>query len=205
MNDIVIVALWGGYCALHSILISITVTQWVSRHLKEYYAFYRLFYVVVSFVLLVPLIRFTSELEGADVFTYASPLAVIRSALLIGSLVLFFWAFFFDYDALSFFGIRQILNFRNVKKTEEPQGLKKNGLLGIIRHPMYLMLLIYLWCQIDNMIDLEVTIVLTIYVIIGTKLEEKKLMLEFGELYAAYQHEVPMLVPSVNLLKKKIE
>jgi len=37
--------------------------------------------------------------------------------------------------------------------------------------------------------------VLTAYIIIGTRLEEKKLVLEFGESYTKYQHEVPMLIP----------
>jgi protein-S-isoprenylcysteine O-methyltransferase Ste14 len=32
-------------------------------------------------------------------------------------------------------------------------------------------------------------------VIIGTQLEEKKLVAEFGDTYVTYQHEVPMLIP----------
>ncbi len=45
------------------------------------------------------------------------------------------------------------------------------------------------------MADLVVNIVLTIYVCIGTLLEEKKLVLEFGDSYITYQKEVPMLIP----------
>jgi protein-S-isoprenylcysteine O-methyltransferase Ste14 len=112
-----------------------------------------------------------------------------------GSLLIFFWAFFFNYDSLSFFGIRQILNFGKVKKIDTSEEIKKSGLLGVIRHPMYLALIIYLWCQAFSMADIVVNIVLTIYVIIGTSLEEKKLVLEFGDAYRKYQQEVPMLIP----------
>ena len=60
---------------------------------------------------------------------------------------------------------------------------------------MYLALIIYLWSQTFRVADIVVNIVLTIYVIIGTVLEEKKLVLEFGDAYRKYQQEVPMLVP----------
>jgi protein-S-isoprenylcysteine O-methyltransferase Ste14 len=108
---------------------------------------------------------------------------------------MFFYAFFFNYDSLSFFGIRQILNFRKEKKINPEEGIKRNGLLGLMRHPMYLALIIYLWCQTFRMVDIVVNALLTIYVIIGTILEERKLVLEFGDAYTKYQNEVPMLIP----------
>jgi len=40
-----------------------------------------------------------------------------------------------------------------------------------------------------------INVVLTVYVVIGTKLEEKKLVLEYGDKYIKYQQEVPMLIP----------
>jgi protein-S-isoprenylcysteine O-methyltransferase Ste14 len=111
------------------------------------------------------------------------------------SLLLFFWAFFFDYDSLSFFGIRQILNFAKPKTAAPPAELKRKGLLGMVRHPMYLALILYLWCQTFRMMDLVVNTFLTMYVLVGTWLEERKLVLEFGEAYHRYQKQVPMLIP----------
>ena len=60
---------------------------------------------------------------------------------------------------------------------------------------MYFALIVYLWCQIFTVTDIIVNIILTIYIIMGTILEEKKLVLEFGDSYAKYQQEVPMLIP----------
>jgi protein-S-isoprenylcysteine O-methyltransferase Ste14 len=116
---------------------------------------------------------------------------------------MFFWAFFFDYDALSFFGIRQIMNFGKIKKINPSEELKKNGLLGITRHPMYFALIIYLWCQTFGILDIIVNTILTIYVVIGTFLEEKKLVLDFGDAYVKYQREVPMLIPFIKIKKTK--
>ena len=130
---------------------------------------------------------------------------IVRYVLMSGSLLMFFWAFFFDYDSLSFFGIRQALNFGKIKKINPSEDVKKNGLLGIIRHPMYLAVMIILWCQIFTMSDIIVSTILTIYIIIATRLEEKKLVSEFGDAYINYQQQVPMFIPfSKNKVRKFI-
>ena len=66
---------------------------------------------------------------------------------------------------------------------------------------MYLCLIIYLWSQTFRLIDIVVNSILTVYVLIGTILEEKKLVLEFGDYYIKYQQEVPMLIPFTKKLK----
>jgi methanethiol S-methyltransferase len=64
---------------------------------------------------------------------------------------------------------------------------------------MYFAVIIFLWCQTYRWSDVVTNTVLTAYVIIGTLLEERKLVLEFGEAYIAYQQEVPMLIPFTKL------
>jgi len=193
MKYLMLAFIWAAYCSLHSFLISTRFTKLIARLLKGCYAFYRLCYVVLSIVLLVPLIKYTAHADNAAPLAYATPLNILRYVLIVGSLMMFGWAFLFNYDCLSFFGIRQILTFRQQDKSSK--AISKKGLLGIVRHPMYLALIIYLWCQVFSVVDLIIAAVLTIYVIIGTFLEERKLVLEFGDSYAKYQQEVPMLIP----------
>ncbi len=196
MKYVQVALLWTAYCALHSYLISTGFTNLLVRSLKKYYAFYRISYVLFSLALLIPLINYTGRLDPELIVTDGFALNLVRRLLAAGSLVMFFWAFFFNYDSLSFFGIRQILNFGKPQTTTTPgEGIRRNGLLGIMRHPMYFSLIIYLWCQTYKLVDIVVNTVLTIYVIVGTILEEKKLVLEFGDTYVKYQQEVPMLIP----------
>jgi methanethiol S-methyltransferase len=195
MEYLFVASVWVAYCALHSYLISIGFTNLMIRLLKNYYAFYRLFYILFSLALLIPLINFTGQFNTNIVITNDYPLSIVRYVLMYGSLLMFFIAFFFNYDSLSFFGIRQIMNFGKVKKANPSEDIRRSGLLGIMRHPMYLALIIYLWSQTYRVMDIVTNSVLTIYVIIGTKLEEKKLVLEFGDTYIKYQQEVPMLIP----------
>lgn len=193
--------MWIAYCLLHSFLISTSFTNMMIRLLKNYYAFYRIFFISISAVLLIPLISYTDKLDSNIIITYNPPLNIIQYILIIGSLSMFFWAFFFSYDSLSFFGIRQILNFGKEKKINPSEDLKRNGLLGVVRHPMYFALIVYLWCGVFTVSNIIVNIVLTIYVIMGTILEEKKLILEFGDAYVKYQQEVPMLIPFIKKVK----
>jgi methanethiol S-methyltransferase len=205
MKYLLIALLWAGYCALHSYLISIGFTTLMNRLLKKYYAFYRLFYVLISLFLLIPLINYTGQSDHNVIIIYGHYLDILRHILIYGSLIMFFRAFFFDYDSLSFFGIRQILDVGKTKEIKPSNEIKKSGLLGIMRHPMYLALIIYLWCQTSKMADIVVNIVLTIYIIIGTILEEKKLVLEFGETYIQYQNEVPMIIPFTKVRQRHKE
>jgi methanethiol S-methyltransferase len=194
MKYLYITILWAAYCALHSYLISIGFTSFLSRQLKHYYAFFRVFYIAVSTVLLIPLLNYSTQIDTQILFVDGLTLSIVRKVLTAVSLLIFFWAFFFDYDSLSFFGIRQMLNFRKTAEAHPPE-LKRSGLLGIMRHPMYFALIIFLWSGTYRMVDIVVNCILTLYVIIGTILEERKLLLEFGDVYKKYQCEVPMLIP----------
>lgn len=193
MKYLVIGFLWAAYCALHSFLISTSFTKLMARLLKKYYAFYRLFFNIISIILLIPLIKFTAHQDNNIIITYTPALNIIRYILITCTLLIFISPFLFNYDILSFFGIRQIFNFG--KKDDTSREINKTGLLGIVRHPMYFALIIYLWCQTFRIADIVVNTVLTIYIIIGTLLEEKKLVLEYGDSYIKYQKEVPMLIP----------
>jgi methanethiol S-methyltransferase len=201
MKFFLISLIWTGYCSLHSYLISIRFTRQMKRILKSYYAFYRLFYVLISTVLLFPVFYYTGQLESEVIITYHPPWSMVRDAFIICSLLIFLKAFIFDYDSLSFLGIRQIVNFGKKNAIQE-EGIKKSGLLGIVRHPMYSATILFLWCQTFRLSDIVANTVLTAYVIIGTMLEERKLVLEFGAPYVQYQKEVPMLIPFTKLKSK---
>ena len=73
MEYIFTASLWIGYCALHSYLISIGFTNLMIRLLGNYYAFYRLFYIFISLVLLIPLIKYTGQADTRIIITYEYP------------------------------------------------------------------------------------------------------------------------------------
>jgi methanethiol S-methyltransferase len=143
----------------------------------------------------LPVLNYPGQSDTNVSIVFGHFLNILRNDLIYGSLLMFFLVFFFDYDSISFFGIRQILNFLKTKELKPLNEIKKSRMLGIIRHPMYLALINCLWWQTFKMAEIVVNTVLMIYIIIGTILEKKKLVLEFGETYIQYQKKVPMLIP----------
>ena len=194
MKDLYIGLIWAAYCIIHSYLISIRFTHKMKNWLKDYYAFYRLFYVILSFFLLIPVLYYTRLWASPAIFTYGFVGSAIRYILMGMAVFIFIKAFLIDYDLLTFAGIRQLMQFRKTEK-QQPASIKKTGLLGIVRHPLYLGVIIFIWCNTFSTTDIVINSVLTIYIFIGTLLEEKKLILEFGDSYIQYQKDVPMIVP----------
>lgn len=65
-----------------------------------------------------------------------------------------------------------------------------------VRHPLYLFSLILIWATPDMSSDrLLFNVLWTSWIVLGSYLEERDLVAEFGERYQAYQQTVPMLLP----------
>lgn len=65
-----------------------------------------------------------------------------------------------------------------------------------IRHPLYFFILVMVWSCPDLTTDrLLFNILFTAWIVLGTLLEERDLVAEFGRTYLNYQSKVPMLIP----------
>jgi len=64
-----------------------------------------------------------------------------------------------------------------------------------VRHPWYFLGLVIIWTREMNAAFLLTAVTLTLYLFIGSRQEEKKLVACFGEQYRKYQVSVPGLVP----------
>ena len=73
-----------------------------------------------------------------------------------------------------------------------------------VRHPLYFFTLVMIWSSPDLTLDrLLFNVLFTGWIVVGTRLEERDLVAEFGEHYRAYQRHVPMLIPH-KLIKKDV-
>jgi protein-S-isoprenylcysteine O-methyltransferase Ste14 len=87
---------------------------------------------------------------------------------------------------------------------EAKQGhLVISGLYRYIRHPLYTAGLIFIWLlPLMTVNILTINISLTLYILIGTYFEERKLRAEFGRGYIDYAAVTPMFIPFLKGNKK---
>jgi protein-S-isoprenylcysteine O-methyltransferase Ste14 len=65
-----------------------------------------------------------------------------------------------------------------------------------VRHPLYFSVLVLIWTALDLTADrLLFNLLWTAWIVVGTWLEERNLVHEFGDVYRDYQRSVPMLLP----------
>jgi protein-S-isoprenylcysteine O-methyltransferase Ste14 len=191
---IVLAILWIAFCVLHSGLISITFTSFIKQKIGDSYRFYRLFYNIFSIATLIPVLVYTASIKQPPFFVWDGYLLPVKYGLLFVGILCFVMGAI-RYNFSQFFGFAQIKDGKNHKLINKTGKLSSRGILGVVRHPFYAGIFPLIWSNNLNITGLIVNIILSIYVLIGTLLEERKLILEFGDAYRAYQQKVSMLFP----------
>ncbi|MGA1862670.1 isoprenylcysteine carboxylmethyltransferase family protein [Deferribacter thermophilus] len=189
------------YLILYSVLHSVLADDVL---MKRYYYkwWYRFFYVLISSVLLIP--AWIIYVKLPKIYFFNPPVYVKAFLYLIDLLALAFGYYASkSYDNSSFLGIKQVKNFikygiRDVKPEEK---FVKNGALKFVRHPYYFTAIILLWFRPMYYKDLVVSVIFTIYLVVGAINEERKLIRKFGEEYIKYKKDVSMLIPFIKRSK----
>lgn len=100
----------------------------------------------------------------------------------------------------SFFGLEQLINPRKDSSTP----LVTKGLYRYVRHPLYVAGLLLIWLTPLMTRNLLFAILgLTLYLLSGAYFEERKLLREFGDIYAEYRRRTPMLIPGFHIPSKQ--
>lgn len=188
------IALWGF---LHSLLASNKVKIFFRRVLSEnIMRFYRLLYNIFAAISFLPILYLMITLPDSVLYQVPAPLNILMR---LGQAISLFFLFaaLLQTDILSFAGLRQVFE-------EEKKGaLMTGGLYRFVRHPLYTFSLLILWLSPTMSINsFIVYLALTIYVLVGIKFEERKLIREFGQQYVNYRAVTPMLIPGKNIFLK---
>jgi protein-S-isoprenylcysteine O-methyltransferase Ste14 len=196
MNTILLCLLWIFWCALHSLLIDPFVTNSVKRQFPHWFRYYRLFYNGFSLLTITPLVVITHMTRGPVVFSWDG-YAVIWRGLLLVSALSFFKAGANHYDLHHFIGIRQLKTGEAHTLLSDSEDFIAYGVFGITRHPWYLGSILLVWSMLQNygFVEILVAAILSGYLVVGTLLEERKILAEYGESYRSYQQKVSILIP----------
>ena len=183
---------WTLFGLLHSVLAGVKLKNRLERVMGRYYRYYRLLYTCLAFLELgLILVYQTSHasillFSSQVVFVAGIPLAAI-GIYIMGICIKKYFANLSGIDVFT--------------KDEQPMVLEISGLHRYMRHPLYAGTLLFMWSLFllfPYLSNLIACVVSTAYVLIGISLEEKKLVMEYGERYVLYARKTPKLIPFLH-------
>ncbi len=99
------------------------------------------------------------------------------------------------YDLGRFGGLTQIRLARAGVAEPEDEPLRLDGPHRWVRHPLYLGAYLILWGAAQTEFGLATAVWGSLYLAIGTRFEERKLLRLYGDAYADYRRKVPAVIP----------
>jgi protein-S-isoprenylcysteine O-methyltransferase Ste14 len=193
LKYLLLVLAWTAYCTLHSAMISESATGFLKRRLGDRFRFYRLFFNAIAMLTLIPVLWYARSLRQDAIIRWEG-VWLVPKYLLLACGILLVVAGGTHYSLGQFVGISQ-LRGASSRGIATGGGIDSTGVLGLVRHPWYTAVVLLLWAGDLDMSALVSNGVLTIYIVVGTLLEERKLVHEFGDAYSSYQARVSMFVP----------
>ena len=176
----------------HSVMARPAFKRWWTRIIPP--AMERSTYVLASSLILFLLFWLWEPLQSAVWHvTPAWAVAGLWAVFGVGWLIVLVSTHLINHFDL--FGLRQVfLNFTGQSYTPVP--FRTRWLYRVVRHPIMLGFLIAFWATpMMTQGHLFFSAVVTAYVLVALKFEERDLVASHGESYSTYQRQVRMLVP----------
>ena len=191
--DLLLLAgIWLLYFLIHSILASLTVKRFIAGWRPGFMPYYRLLFNASALVLLVPPLYLIFVDGGEPVWSWTGAMAIIANGLALLALFGFFYSLRY-YDGAEFLGMRQIRD--REERVEDQERFRISPLHRYVRHPWYFLGLVLIWTRDMPPAMLLTGIFATLYFFMGSRLEERKLVTYYGDVYREYLKRVPAIIP----------
>lgn len=183
---------WALYALVHSAFASLAVKRWVARCWPAAMPLYRLGYNAFALLALLPLAWLVVAWRGPWLWQWSGPLAWVANALALAALAGFAWSLRY-YDTGVFSGLVQWRGRRAAIDDDERFTL--SPLHRYVRHPWYALALVIAWTRDMDEVRLVSAVCVSLYLWLGSLLEERKLLQLHGDVYARYRRRVNGLIP----------
>lgn len=189
---LILVLAWVVYFGIHSWLASLQLKRYVADHHPRFMPAYRLWFNGLALLLLVPPLWLTYTLPGPMLWEWTGMAWWVANGMALLALAGVFWSLR-DYDGSEFLGLRQWRG--RVATVEDQEEFRISTLHRFVRHPWYSLSLVLIWTRDMDLPFFISAILITLYFIIGSRLEERKLVIYHGDRYRRYRELVPALLP----------
>ncbi len=181
-----------AYFILHSLAASIIMKQRVASHWPNVMPYYRLAFNALAIVLSLPLLFVMFLYPGNSLWQWHGLGFYLTSAMALLAVIGFFYSLKY-YDLSEFWGTRQLKERNN--SVHDQENFHISPMHRYVRHPWYFFALVIIWTRDVSTIQLLVYLLVTAYFVIGSRMEERKLIAYHGEVYQRYQEQVAAVFP----------
>ena len=188
----ILLVVWLVYFALHSALASLTVKTWMATRHPNLMPGYRIGFNTIATLALLPILWFLYNNPGLEIWRWSGRWAYLANGLALAAVAGFLYTLR-DYDGSEFLGLRQWFN--QTRSVEDQESFHLTSAHRFVRHPWYFFSLVILWTRDMNEAMLLSALLMTAYFIVGSRMEERKLITYHGERYRRYREKVAGLVP----------
>lgn len=176
---------------MRSLLATLRLKQWIERKVQAAARTYRLAYNLLALMLLVPILMLARAHPGPLLWQWHGAARWLGYTLMLIALAGFIIASR-DYDIAAFLGLPRL---RSPAAAISEPPFRIGRVHRYVRHPWYSCGLIPVWTQPMTASWLVSSVVITLYVLLGARLEEAKLIALYGEAYRRYRARIPAFVP----------
>ncbi len=192
VSYLIVSGVFLAYFVLHSLAASLAVKKWVARRWPQAMSFYRLAFNALAMLLTLPLLAVMFLYPGEPLWQWQGIGFYLTSALALLAVAGFVYSLR-HYDLAEFWGTRQLKE--NNSSVHDQETFHISPLHRYVRHPWYFFALVIIWTRDISSVQLLVYSLVTAYFILGSMLEEKKLIAYHGEVYRKYQQKVAGVIP----------
>lgn len=199
MNEALInaglILLWGF---IHSILARPFAKKAIAKIAGD--DFVKLVYITIAGITQCLLLYFWQPLSGVVWETHGIVFWILTVLFFASLSMVFISSLILDY--MEVLGIRKIIRRMRNEPDKSPDLIVK-GPYAFTRNPVYLSTIFFLWVgPVMTMNRLEFAVIGTVYVLIGTYLEDRDTKKAMGESYKRYSENVPLIIPRLTPWKQ---
>lgn len=186
--------LWAIFGIVHSFFAAGKVKRYVMERMRGNARYYRLGYSLVAAAMIAGVLWFNFHIATRFLWHPSIAEIVVSGVAGMSGLVVMgicIRKYFFELSGISAF----------FDKQPDHHFLEVSGLNRYVRHPLYAGTLLFTWSFFlaePSLANLISAICITLYTLIGTYFEERKLLKDFGNDYRKYAERVPMIIPRIG-------
>lgn len=186
-DHLIYALLWLGFAVSHSVLAGADLRRGMGRLVGRAH---RLVYNALALLALLAVLATGHWLAGSAL-PFMMPLVLywVMNAAVIAGLVL-------GGVALRSYHLGAFIGTVQLRGTDDTAAaLSVSGLHRWMRHPLYSAVLLIVWGMARSELDVATACWVTLYLIIGSRIEEQRLIARYGDAYRRYRSTTPAFLP----------